>query len=326
MKLATLAVPFLAALMLVGATATPSAAQETAAHWEWSSLSAVKTDPWRFNVDLYGWLPSAPIDIETAQGNASLPEDLDTILKALKFAAMGEGEVHKGPFGAFVSPLFFKGEIDEGFTGPLGQPRKATIGETVWLVDYGLSYDFGTLRLGENPDSPTVTLQPFAGALFFHDKIDVDVDPGKFGRGLDLDTTIDFNTPIVGLNTLWHFTDRWSARLGGNIGGFGVDDVTQTYEVVGTVAYHFELGDQAGRVFAGYRYLYIHYDDGALDPRSRSRVRWSGLGSTSKPRFEPPHIVGQFGSEVKVFSGVRSCRQIPVCHVPPMVLSLGGCR
>ena len=149
MRFAKFTASFLAALMLVGATATPSAAQETAPLWDWSSPSAVKTDPWRFNVNLYSWLPSAPIDISTPEGRqASLPEDIDVILEALEFAAMGEGEVHKGPFGAFASPIFFKGEIDESFTGPLGQPRKATVGETAWLVDYGLSYDLGTFASG----------------------------------------------------------------------------------------------------------------------------------------------------------------------------------
>ena len=265
MKLATLAAPFLATLMFVGATATPSAAEETTALWEWSSPSAVETDPWRFNVNLYGWLPDAPVDISTPEGrSASLPEDFDTILEALEFAAMAEGEVHKGPFGVFASPLYYKGSIDEHFIGPLGESRTVTLDEKAFFMKYGASYDLGKLRLGSNADSPTVTIQPYAGALFLHDKIRTKLRPGSIGPGLTVRTTLEFNTPVVGVNTLWDLSDRWSLRLGGNYGGWGVDDVDKTYEAVGTLAYHFDMWDQDARVFAGYRYLHIEFDSGSV--------------------------------------------------------------
>ena len=54
MKLAKFTVPFLAALMLVGLMAAPSAAQDTTAEWTWSSPSAVETEPWRFSFNGYG--------------------------------------------------------------------------------------------------------------------------------------------------------------------------------------------------------------------------------------------------------------------------------
>jgi hypothetical protein len=261
MKLANYAISLLAALMLVGPMATPCAAQDTTVDWTWSSPSAVETEPWRFNLNVYGWLPKAPVTISTPEGRQeSAPESFDKILDSLEFAAMGESEIHKGPFGVFVSPIFYKGEDDENFTGLLGASRKATLEETVWLIKYGVSYDLGSLRLGESSDSPTVTLQPYAGGLYLHDKIRLDLSPGAIGPGVKVRETLEFNTPIIGVNTLWDLTDRWSLRIGGNIGGWNVDDVNQTYEIIGTAAYHFKLWDKSAKVFAGYRYLHLDYE------------------------------------------------------------------
>jgi hypothetical protein len=261
MKLAHYAISLLAALMLVGPMATPCAAQDTTVDWTWSSPSAVETEPWRFNLNVYGWLPKAPVTISTPEGRQEgAPESFDKILDSLEFAAMGESEIHKGPFGVFVSPIFYKGEDDENFTGLLGASRKATLEETVWLIKYGVSYDLGSLRLGESSDSPTVTLQPYAGGLYLHDKIRLDLSPGAIGPGVKVRETLEFNTPIIGVNTLWDLTDRWSLRIGGNIGGWNVDDVNQTYEIIGTAAYHFKLWDKSAKVFAGYRYLHLDYE------------------------------------------------------------------
>ncbi len=279
MKLANYVISLLAAAMLVGPMATPCAAQDTTADWTWSSPSAVETDPWRFNLNGYGWLPKAPVTISTPGGREeSIPEKFSKILDDLKFAAMGEAEIHKGPFGVFVSPIFYKGEDDEHFTGLLGASRKVTLDETVWLIKYGASYDLGMLRLGENPQSPTVTLQPYVGGLFFHDKIKLDVSPGALGVGLRVRETIEFNTVIVGLNTLWDLSDRWSLRIGGNIGGWDVDDVKKTYDVVGDIAYHFEMYGQPAKVFAGYRYLHVNFDDDSLDINLKVDVKGPFVG------------------------------------------------
>ena len=145
MKLAKFAILFLAGLLLVPMAAA-SAAEDMTAEWEWSSLSATKTDPWRFIVNVYGWLPSAPVDIKTKEGDASAPESFDNIFDSLQLAGMAEAEIHKGPIGVFVSPIFYKGEDDEHFTGLLGASRKATLQETVWLIKYGVSYDWPQQR------------------------------------------------------------------------------------------------------------------------------------------------------------------------------------
>jgi len=246
--------------------ATPSTAQTTpplewsSSQWEWSSPSAVTTDPWKFSASLYGWMPSAPVTGETQGQKVHLPEPFLVILKAMSFGAMGHGEVHKGPFGAFVSPIYYKGEHDDNTRSG----REFDIKESVWLINYGISYDLGTYRFVDEPGSTTVTLQPYAGGSFFHDNFELDVETDERLPRLVVKETIDFNTPIFGLNTLWNISDRWSLRFGGHYGGFGVSDVDNTYELSGIVAYHFDAWGQDARFFAGYKHVHIDYDDGTI--------------------------------------------------------------
>ena len=188
-----------------------------------------------------------------------MPEKFDNIFDDLQITAMFEVEVHKGPIGVFASPVYYKGEDDEKFTGLVGERRKATLDETVWLIKYGASYDLGPWHLGKNSDSPAVVVQPYVGGLYLTDDIKLKVNPGALDIGLDFKTTVRFNTPIVGLNTLWDLTERWTLRLGGNWGGFHVDNVNTTYEFVGTVGCRFKMWGVSSKAFAGYRYLHVHY-------------------------------------------------------------------
>jgi hypothetical protein len=267
MKFTRFTAPLLAALMVAGPMVTSSIAQTipptewSSSRWQWSSPSSVTTDPWKASANIVGWLPSAPVTIDAEGQSVHLPEPFLVILKSLLFYASGHGEVHKGPFGLFVTPLYYKGEFKDEITRA---GDSFDLEERVWLVNYGASYDLGTYRFGDEPGSPSVTLQPYAGATFFHDKVDLDVGAGPIFDGLQLDTTIDFNTPIFGLNTLWDISDRWSFRLGGHYGGFGVSDVDNTYQIDGNIAYHFGAWGQDARVFAGYRHVHIDYDDGEL--------------------------------------------------------------
>jgi hypothetical protein len=287
MKLSKVAFPCLLALMLVGVLSTPSGAQEQSESQKASPLSSTNAPPdakeerwpWRFNVNVYGWAPEAPVDIKV-DGNevANYPESFDNIFDSLEMAAMFEVGVYKGPIGVFVSPVYYKGEDDEKFTGLLGQRRKGTLDEEVWIIKYGVSYDLGPWHLGKNSDSPAVILQPYVGGLYLHDDIKLKVSPGALDIGLDFKTTIKINTPIIGLNTLWDLTDRWILGLGGNYGGWDVDDMKKTYEFIGLLGYRFKMWDVSSKVFAGYRYLHIDYEKKDVELQVSVRGPLLGIG------------------------------------------------
>ncbi len=216
--------------------------------------------PWRFNIKVYGWIPKAPVTIKADDITiANMPESFDNIFDSLDFAAMAEFEARKGPLGFFVSPIYYEGKDSEHFTGPLGERRKATLEERVWLVDYGVFYEIGRWPLGSNSDSPTVTVEPYAGFRYLHDNIGINVTPGPLGFGVSNHSTLEFNTPIVGLRTSWDLTDRWRVNVSGDYGGWDVDHVNETYQGVGTLGYRFTMWKKPATFFAGYRYLHVNY-------------------------------------------------------------------
>ncbi len=103
MKLSKFAIACLLALMLVGTSAAPSAAEEPTNTQEEASSSAEQVvagwreAPWRFNVNVYGWAPKAPVKIQAGQEEIGLPETLSNIYSGIQLGGMAEIEVHKGP-------------------------------------------------------------------------------------------------------------------------------------------------------------------------------------------------------------------------------------
>lgn len=262
-------VMFLISLIFVATSSAQSAEQEPADSKDQpalstpteSALSAPRPWLWRFHINAYGWLPQAPADIDVGRLDLNLPENLSTIIDDLKLGAMLEFEVHKGPIGIFFSPIFYKGDESDHFKGKLGERRKFGLKETVFLIDYGISYDFGPWPLSKKPNSyKNVIFQPYAGFRFLHDNIRINVSPGEIDPGLSVHKTVKFNTPIIGLNTIWNLSRRWYLRIGGDVGGWKIDNVDITYQVIGTVAYRFKTWDVSSKVFAGYRYIYIDYN------------------------------------------------------------------
>jgi len=245
---------FSGALLLFGVSTMLSAAEETTS-W--------RDAPWKFSAKGYGWLPEAPAKVKVDQQEvADLPESLDNILDSLDMGAMFELEARKGPLLLFVSPIYYKGKGSEHFRGPGGQKRKITLKEKAWIVDYGVGYELGPWDLGE----ATVSVAPYVGGFYFHDPLEIDVDPEPpLDLGLDIDKTIEFNTPIAGLLTRWRFNDRWSLRVSGHYGVFNSSEVNETWRATGLLARHFKIKSIDSQVFAGYQYLHLDYEDGPLE-------------------------------------------------------------
>ena len=253
MKFAKFAVLLLVALVFICTVTTPAIAEEE------GFLAA----PWRFHVNLYGWLPEAPATISVdGKEVVDVPEDLDTILDSLEAAAMFELEAHKGRFSIFAHTVYYKGDYDQHYTGPVtGLARKFELEEEVWLIKYGVGYELGTWNLGVSDDSPTLTLIPWVGGFYMHDDWSLKIDPAAEFPGDKVTGTFEYNTPMAGLSSRWKLSERWMMNLSYSYGGWGVDDVDETYDFVGAVGYGFKMGNVLSKVFAGYRYLYIDWQD-----------------------------------------------------------------
>jgi hypothetical protein len=250
MKLVRFRIPLLlAAFILFGTSAALSAEKEA---------TDQKKDPWpwRFNANIYGWLPRAPADVTIGGIEKDLPEDFGTLLSDFVFAAEFEIEVHKGPIGVFVSPIFARLKDSKNVQGPF-ESREVTVEEKAWIVDYGASYAFGPW---DSVKGSKLTLEPYAAGRYLHDKIRISVSPGSTH-----DRTIEFNTPVIGLRAHWDFDNPWFLSIVGDYGGFGgVGDVNNTWQAVGKVGYAFNIKGVTTNAFLGFRYLHIDYSKDLL--------------------------------------------------------------
>ena len=49
----------------------------------------------------------------------------------------------------------------------------------------------------------------------------------------------------------WQLSERWMMKLSYNYSDWDVDDVEETFDIVGAVGYGFKMGDVSSKVFAG---------------------------------------------------------------------------
>ena len=152
----------------------------------------------------------------------------------------------------------------EHVQGPL-QRHRVTVEEEAFILDFGASYEVGRWHLGAPEeesrflrlgDIAELVVEPFVGARWLIDEITIDLDPGP-----SFTPDITFIAPVIGVRTLWDLTEHWNARLAGDYGGFDVDHLKETYNVTGALGYRWKGWGVSWNVFAGYRYLYIHYKD-----------------------------------------------------------------
>jgi hypothetical protein len=270
MKFASIPILLLAASALVGTVTTAGTAQ---------AEESKQSGSWKFRANVYGWLPDAPATI-SVEGNTvvDVPEDLGTILDDAEALAMVEFEAQKGKLWLFTDIIYYKGEEDDKFTGPvLGTPRKFTLEEEVTFIKYGAGYEFGPWDAGNNNLS-TLTLTPWVGSVYFHDDWSVKVSPKNDPGGGRVSGTFEFHTPMVGVVSRSELAKNWDLTLDYGYGGWGVDDVDEIYDFYGGINHSFKMGDVPTDAFFGYRYLYLDWKDSPEELRLTIKGPFVGIG------------------------------------------------
>lgn len=260
----------LAASACIGTLTTLGAAQ---------GAETVPSTPWKFRGNVYGWLPDAPATINVdGKEVVDVPEDLGTILDDAEALAMFELQAQKGRLVLFANVVYYKGEEDDNFTGPVtGLARKFTLEEEVTTIKYGVGYEFGPWDLGNNNLS-SLTLTPWVGGTWFHDNWSVKVKPKDEPGGGRVSGTFEFNTPMVGLASRSRLSQNWSTFLSYGQGGWDIDDVDEIYDFIGTLNYRFKMGEVPARTFLGYRYLRIEWKDDPEELRLTVKGPLIGIG------------------------------------------------
>lgn len=271
MRLVKISILFVVVCGFFCAGATPALAQSEGRSW---------SDPWQFRVNLYGWLPDAPATISVdGKEVIDVPEDLDTILDSLDITAMFELEAQKGPLVFFANNVYYQGTYDENFTGPITSlPKEYELEEEVWAIKYGVGYELGPWDLGGSDESPKITLIPWGGAFYFHDDWSLEIKPQGAPLSGKTSGTYELHTPMAGLGSRVHLSEKWYLNLSYGYGGWDVDDVDEVYDFIGNIGYRFKMWDVATKVFAGYRYLHLEREAQDVNLDLTAKGPFFGIG------------------------------------------------
>jgi hypothetical protein len=198
-------------------------------------------DKLRFALGSYAFIPVATTgDSTIAGGTVDLDIDLGDALDLLNFAIAGRAEVWKGDFGFILDASFadLGGGGDISLPGPAGGTASVDVSiEQGWVTLMGAyrvahgAYDDSGRRYGFD-------LQAGARYNSLKQKIDASVDIGP-GPGIqtDLGGTESWWEPVVGARGVIELSERWSAALMADFGGFGVNGDDLQWKVVGTLGY-----------------------------------------------------------------------------------------
>jgi hypothetical protein len=240
--------------------------------------ASISESSWQFNAYIDGWLPKAPAEIFIDGNEIDLPEQLNTILDSLKLTAMLRFNVRKGPLGIFFNPIYYQGEFDNIVVKTPIEDLDGSLKETVWLIDYGVSYEVARWDIGKDGESRVVTLEPYAGFRYFWDNITLEVEPGLIEDGFLTRKKLRTTSPMIGLQSSIQLNANWNLLLQGDYGGFNVNNMDKSYLMAGYFNYDFKMGKIDSRFYVGYRFLHLSLEDNSEDVSVDVNVQGPLLG------------------------------------------------
>lgn len=210
-------------------------------------------DDVQFGLEIYGW--GAFIGGESATGS-DIDVDLDDIVDALNFGAMGVVGVRKGKWSFTTDILYMDLEDDNKSTiptsgGSLGVNTDLEL--RAWIITPSIGY-----RL---VDSDKASLDIRGGARYLYLDVDLERNVNTPSRPLYAKVSDSGNVwdAIIGVNGKIAFNERWYAPYYLDI---GTGDSDFTWQVAAGIGYKFDICD----VVLEYRYLSWDFDDNpALD-------------------------------------------------------------
>lgn len=213
---------------------------------------------WSFRFIPYGWIPGFHGD-QTIRGvkapvEVSIAKTWDIIFDSIDFGAMGQFEGSNGRFGFIFNGLY----ID---VSPKQRVRNLNFTEDLVATILDLT---ATVNLLEDPESLGLPcgsrLELLGGFRYVALSGGLRVN-GPFGRSLFARGTVDWFDPIVGSRARVPLTDRLTAQVRGDVGGFDWAEASRfTWNIEATLEYKFNCRTS---LIAGYRWLDIDKVEGS---------------------------------------------------------------
>ena len=225
--------------------------------------------PWAFNLTLYTWFAGMKGDFSAGPVSRSVDAsfiDINSESRRFPLGFMGRLEAHYERLGLYLDgnymDLKFKPKFERLSNG---------LDTELGVMDYGLTYRVLGPSSAEMPAAlgkkNTNWLEVYAGGrtLWLDNSVEFEfAGPRGVLRSGTVSAGKSFTSPVVGGRFMMSFTPSWFALVDGNVGGFGVDNVSFTGAVLGALGYRTSLFDIPMSLEAGYKALRYNVDKGGL--------------------------------------------------------------
>lgn len=244
----------LGAAALVAAAAPTAAADLTPVRTVQAGSPVAERD-WSITLSPYLWAASLNGDAAVLGLHRHVDVPFRDTLKNLDLGLMGNLEIRRGAFGAYVNGEYVDVSSDEKITSfTIGTGMKS------YLVSAGVFYRVYQSELGGNTvfGTPRVlALEPTAGARWTRLTGRIRV------AGLHVSESESWLDPFVGARVNLDLTDRWNLFMEGDVGGFGAGS-RLSLNGQALLGYRTTLAGYKTMVRAGYRVLHQDYRDGGF--------------------------------------------------------------
>ena len=227
--------------------------------WVYAQEASSGDNKWEFQIIPYFWMAGIDGDVTVRGRRASVEASFSDLLKNLDFGGMLHLEAAKGKWAFFGDATYVKVSEDRTLI---------EVGSELALVELGGAYRFAELPLGKDANR-LLSLEVLAGGRYNYLKAEVDI----FGL-LDAKRSQDWVDPMVGARATAKLTEKFSLRVRGDIGGFGIGSASDfAWNVVAFLGYQLSRRITLG---AGWRVLDIDYEKGSGRRRFEYDVTTSG--------------------------------------------------
>lgn len=220
------------------------------------------SESWSYLVAFYGYIFGMNGDI-TVQGStsgvSSAPKDIIDNLNNVDAIFQLHGELQKQRWNFFLDPTYLK------LTLPIAAgPLVGSVTPELGLFDFGIFY---TLKENFNSNKPYKVQAMIAGRAF---KIKNTITPSRMPS---IAGQQNFVTPMLGARLLGTLKGPWSYSLRGDIGGFDIDDVKKTWDLIAFLNYSFNQSWHAGMAW---RQMGINFQRGSGTSRFAMNTKFWG--------------------------------------------------
>ncbi len=236
-----------------------------------------QTDDWQFSTSLYAWAPSLNGDMTIKNRSVDVDASFLDIVDASDsiIAFMGHFDATKGKWGLFFNPAYMNVSAEKGVTL---ESVNASVDVTTELaiIGFGGTYRIADWAIGpkgkgsKNAKNQTAWLDATVGGRWTYLKGEVDLRVSAASLGLSGQRVVEKSRswvdPFIGARIGTNLSEKWTAQLRGDIGGFGIGS-DFSWQAVALAGYSFEMFGRDATVAAGYRALYQDFEEGSGSDR-----------------------------------------------------------